>query len=194
MSWQEYEVKKFNLYAAGMAILMEGMDLGSKLEPVKMSDDLKRLTPKSQYLTMLDGWEEYSDAITRMNEVVEKMARLYETDTKEMKGRHPLALHYFLGGCDWYISEWDRADSFFGYAILNNDVQMSEWGYISLSELLSIEASLQKRGGACRAIVLNLDYHCPYKTVEEVLFRKNPEYFWKYDPSYFKEEEKKGGQ
>jgi hypothetical protein len=187
--------KATNFYAAGMAILMEGMSgfekpPEEKKERVKMSGFLKMLTPKSQFFAMLEGWEGHAESIKRMNEGVEKMARLYETDTNEYKGRHPLALHYFMGGCDWYISEWDRGDNFFGYAILNNDVQMSEWGYISLSELLGIESNLRKRSRAYQFVALNLDYHCPYGTVEEALFNRDPEYFRKYDPSYRKEEEK----
>ena len=47
-------------------------------------------------------------------------------------------LHFFIAGCDWYIVEFDGADTFFGYAILHNDYQMAEWGYVSFSELKSI--------------------------------------------------------
>jgi hypothetical protein len=122
------------------------------------------------------------------------MTRLYETDTDEFKGWHPLALHYFLGGCDWYITEWDREDTFFGYAILNNDLEMSEWGYISKSEIVSIEDVLRKKGGKWLAVVMNLDLHCPHTTIEEALFKRDPKYFGKYDTSHHKEEEKRDEQ
>ena len=43
-------------------------------------------------------------------------------------------LHFFIGGCDWYICEYDGDDLFWGYAYLN-DPQNAEWGYISFPEL-----------------------------------------------------------
>ena len=46
-------------------------------------------------------------------------------------------MHFFMGACDWYISEFDGDDTFFGYANLGDD-QMAEWGYISFKELKSI--------------------------------------------------------
>ena len=48
-------------------------------------------------------------------------------------------MHFFIGGCDWYAAEFDGEDTFFGYAILNNDYQNAEWGYFSLRELKSIQ-------------------------------------------------------
>lgn len=50
----------------------------------------------------------------------------------------PIAMHFFIGGCDWYISEADGKDTMFGFAILNSDFQNAEWGYVSLSELDNI--------------------------------------------------------
>jgi len=50
-------------------------------------------------------------------------------------------LHFFIGGSDWFICEYDGDDLFFGFAILNNDYQMAEWGYVSFSELKSIKAN-----------------------------------------------------
>ncbi len=44
--------------------------------------------------------------------------------------------HYYLGGSDWYMAEYGPDERiFFGYAVLNNDHQMAEWGYSSLDEL-----------------------------------------------------------
>jgi hypothetical protein len=47
--------------------------------------------------------------------------------------------HFFIGGCDWFIAEWDGGDLFFGYANLGDD-QCAEWGYISFSELKSLNS------------------------------------------------------
>ncbi len=42
--------------------------------------------------------------------------------------------HFFVGGCDWWISEYDGGDTFFGFACLG-DADMAEWGTISFVEL-----------------------------------------------------------
>jgi hypothetical protein len=47
-------------------------------------------------------------------------------------------LHFFIGGCDWYVTEFDQEDTFFGFVILNNDLEMSEFGYFSFLELKEI--------------------------------------------------------
>ena len=49
-------------------------------------------------------------------------------------------LHFFIGDCDWYIAEYDPEDElFWGFAILNGDYQMAEWGYISFEEMRQIK-------------------------------------------------------
>jgi hypothetical protein len=67
-----------------------------------------------------------------------KIPRLYETEKVPLKGKL-IYLHFFIGGCDWHIAEFDGEDLFWGYAILNGDFEMAEWGYISLEELKSIK-------------------------------------------------------
>jgi hypothetical protein len=65
-----------------------------------------------------------------------RIPRLYETESIPLKDKI-IHLHFFIGGCDWYIAEYDGVDLFFGYAILN-DAQNAEWGYIRFSELKAI--------------------------------------------------------
>ena len=67
-----------------------------------------------------------------------KLPRLYETENQPIKDKL-IHLHFFIGGCDWYIAEYDGEDLFFGYAILNQDYENAEWGYISFSELKEIK-------------------------------------------------------
>ncbi len=62
---------------------------------------------------------------------------LYETESIPTKDKL-IYMHFFIGGSDWYICEYDGEDIFFGYAILNNDLENGEWGYISFSELKEI--------------------------------------------------------
>lgn len=66
-----------------------------------------------------------------------RIPKLYETEKINLKEKQ-IYLHFFIGACDWYVVEFDGKDMFWGYAILNNDFEMSEWGYFSLSELASI--------------------------------------------------------
>ena len=67
-----------------------------------------------------------------------KIPKLYETEDIPLQGKE-IHLHFFIGGSDWYICEWDGKDTFFGFAILNNDYQMAEWGYVSFSELKELK-------------------------------------------------------
>jgi hypothetical protein len=66
-----------------------------------------------------------------------KIPRLYETENIRAQDKQ-IHLHFFIGGCDWYVAEYDREDIFWGFAILNQDYEMAEWGYVSFSELKSI--------------------------------------------------------
>ena len=71
-----------------------------------------------------------------------KIPRLYKTENVPLKEKE-IHLHFFIGVCDWFICEYD--DLFFGFAILNNDMQMAEWGYVSFSELKSCRLLLKVR-------------------------------------------------
>jgi hypothetical protein len=66
-----------------------------------------------------------------------RIPRLYETEHTPLQEKL-IYLHFFIGCCDWYIAEFDGEDLFWGFAILNDDLQNAEWGYISFSELKSI--------------------------------------------------------
>ena len=74
---------------------------------------------------------------TPSKERLNRIPRLYKTEHVPFKDKK-IHLHFFIGGCDWYFAEYDGKDLFFGYAILNNDYQMAEWGYISFSELKAL--------------------------------------------------------
>jgi hypothetical protein len=65
-------------------------------------------------------------------------SRLYDTEFIALPDKIIYA-HFFIGSCDWWITEFDGNDLFFGFAILNGDVQNAEWGYISFNELKEIK-------------------------------------------------------
>ena len=69
-------------------------------------------------------------------EELAQIPALYETDHIDCKDKI-IRMHFFIGGCDWYVAEFDGKDTFFGFANLN-DPQNAEWGYFTFSELNAI--------------------------------------------------------
>ncbi len=49
-------------------------------------------------------------------------------------------MHFFLGSSDFYITEYDGDDLFFGFVNLG-EPQNAEWGYVSLSELKAVRVA-----------------------------------------------------
>lgn len=97
-------------------------------------------------------WNEPSE------EQLKELPDLYETENVSLEEKI-VRMHFFIGGCDWYIAEYGPSDRlFFGYAILNNDLQNSEWGYISYDELREIRL---------RAVEVDRDLHwTPQRALE----------------------------
>ena len=76
---------------------------------------------------------------TPSEDELKALPKLYETENVKDKN---IFLHFFMGGSDWYISEYSPEEElFFGFAILNNDLQMAEWGYVSFKELKELKVS-----------------------------------------------------
>jgi hypothetical protein len=73
-------------------------------------------------------------------EKLDQIPRLYETENIPLKEKL-IHLHFFIFETDFYICEYDGKDTFWGFVILNNDLEMAEWGYINFSELKSINVN-----------------------------------------------------
>jgi len=71
-------------------------------------------------------------------EELDRIPRLYQTEDVPLKDKL-IYLHFFIGSCDWFIAEYDGEDLFWGYAILNGDHDMAEWGYISFTEMKEVK-------------------------------------------------------
>ena len=72
-------------------------------------------------------------------EELAKIPVFYSTEKVPLKEKI-IYMHFFLGGCDWYAAEYDpESQIFFGFAILNDDLEMAEWGYFSLQELCDVK-------------------------------------------------------
>jgi len=67
-------------------------------------------------------------------EQLDKIPRLYETEDTPLLSKL-IYLHFFIFGSDWFIAEYNGDNTFFGFAILNNDYMNAEWGLISFREL-----------------------------------------------------------
>ena len=81
----------------------------------------------------------FAEKVQQMEHTIKTMPKTYEQDGK---GEEAVAyLHYFTSGCDWYITEKDMYDDqnqAFGLAAVHE----VELGYISIPELLSVNAEL----------------------------------------------------
>jgi hypothetical protein len=72
-------------------------------------------------------------------EELAKIPKYYSSEEVPLKEK-VIYMHFFIGNCDWYGAEYSPKERcFFGFAILNNDYEMAEWGYFSLDELASLK-------------------------------------------------------
>jgi Protein of unknown function (DUF2958) len=80
-------------------------------------------------------WNKPSDA------QLAKLPAFYSTEEVSLKDK-VIGMHFFIGGCDWYATEYSPEEKcFFGFAILNGDLDNAEWGYFSLQELCDLKVS-----------------------------------------------------
>lgn len=81
--------------------------------------------------------------IIELAQQIDSMPVTYEQDGKgDLATVH---LHYFVGSCDWYITEKDvdgGVRQAYGYAILNGDDENAECGYIAIDEITRCGAEL----------------------------------------------------
>ncbi len=119
---------------------------GGKLKPGDIQNHFpltSRIMPSFQQRVLVgseEHWRTLEDLEATIN-VIPKSSDVLENISKvagQTESKFAMAfLHFFYGGSDWWITEWDGKDTFFGFACLNGDWQMAEWGYVSLSELKS---------------------------------------------------------
>ena len=100
-----------------------------------ISKDVEIIIPKYQLLVTKKAIHDYIKELEHLELQLKKCPKIGETDGME---EHPLIFHYFTGSTDFFICEYDRNDTMYGYAILGGDLQNAEWCYFSLSELTAI--------------------------------------------------------
>ncbi len=96
---------------------------------------------------------------------------LYSSEEIPMEDK-VIHAHFFVGGCDWWISEFDPAeDLFFGFVNLNSP-QDAEWGYIDFQELKDIRLRVPVVVNGQRAgtfpVEVEFDLHWTPKPFKEV--------------------------
>ena len=126
-----------------------------------------KLVPKQQvaFLMEMDDPTEARDILVNVVKAYEDIPTLYKQDGK---GYNAVAyLHYFVGGTDWWITEYDKqTNQMFGYVVLNEDWQMSEFGYIDASFFVNNDLNLLQKP--------ELDFNFRYKTINEILEKNYP--------------------
>lgn len=114
--------------------------------------------------------EERRYMFSKLVELVDTIATMHKTYETDGQGDAAIVrLHYFVGGCDWYITERDLLDEqrqAFGLA----DIGMGcpELGYISIVEITAAGAEL--------------DLHWTPKTLKEIKREREEEHFFN-DPN-----------
>jgi hypothetical protein len=89
--------------------------------------------------------QHFRDMLRNLAEHIRTMPKTYEQDG--LGDQAKVYLHYFRGGCDWYITEKDSDPDgegqmqAFGYANLD-DPENAELGYISIQELIENNVEL----------------------------------------------------
>lgn len=73
-------------------------------------------------------------------QTLNSLPKLYATEEIPLKEKL-IQLHFYIGNTDFFIIEYDGKETFWGFAILNNDYQMAEFGYIDFQELRSIRTN-----------------------------------------------------
>jgi hypothetical protein len=140
------------------------------METVKtIPPEVAAIIPLGQYAVTEEHLDTFAEAIERLTAQVRKCPRIGGTEgmDRTLVREHPAIFHYFYGGTDMYICEYDREHGImFGFVILNGDLHNAEWGYIDLAEIITIP-------------VMNLDYHFEEQSVEAALYRQYPHHFSK---------------
>ncbi|MGW8177941.1 MAG: DUF2958 domain-containing protein [bacterium] len=89
---------------------------------------------------------------------LEEIPKHLETEGTPL-GDKLIHMHFFIGAADWYVSEFDGKDLFFGFVDLGDPV-MAEWGYFSLKELKELKSPM--------GIEVDRDLHWEIRKAREV--------------------------
>jgi hypothetical protein len=144
------EAKRHKLFSPEVAEIEHATaKLGAFIKAVGLADE-ERHTPRSMSSTPPPTTK---TTHRRSNTMTHSLSRPTEAPalyTQEGKAASETTVyaHYFVAGCDWWITEYDPAeDVAFGFACLN-DPQNAELGYVSIAELESVKLDVGHLGAA----------------------------------------------
>ena len=174
-----YQISQACLYAfkgkfrALASILWEmtwfGYDMEAQQQKAEEELEIcRKIIPANQYaytleLTQGEEGDFYKQKLKDIAKITHKMTTNDELVNED--GSHNVAFHYFVGNSDFYISQLYPDGTAFGYTILNGDVEMAEWGYQNIEEIINVSQWIE------------MDYHVPEgMTIERMLEEKYPEY------------------
>ena len=159
-------------------------------------DNATKVIPEEQYQFMLENAAEeeaeyFKKKLKNMATICTDLQKHSNKENVNKDGSHPCKLHYFLGNCDWYISELDNDGIGFGYCILNGDLYNSEWGSVNVCgdstyeqplTKMSINVPIRINGSEFhRSVSPELDLHLDEDTtIERELYKLDNEYFADY--------------
>lgn len=168
-------------------------------------DNATKVIPEEQYQFMLENAageeaEYFKKKLKNMATICTDLQKHSNKENVNKDGSHPCKLHYFLGNCDWYISELDNDGIGFGYCILNGDLYNSEWGSVNVCgdstyeqplTKMSINVPIRINGSEFnRSVSPELDLHLDEDTtIERELYKLDNEYFADYK-KYAEKDEK----
>jgi hypothetical protein len=139
---------------------------GGEVSKVELFMEVReKLVPSQQvaFLMEIDDATEIMDMLSNVVKAYEDIPSLYK---EEGKGYNAVAyLHYFVGGVDWWVTEYDKSTGeMFGLSNLNNEWNL---GYFNVSFFKNNDLSpLQKP---------ELDFYFKYQTINEILENVYPE-------------------
>lgn len=107
---------------------------------------------KCQIPIVQEYWNEYSGTLEELGTTLMQLPKYRSQDGLVYNAK--VYAHYFGGATDIFITERE-GELMFGYAILNGDCEMSEFGDFSLEEI--------------RSLPLELDFHWEIKSLKEAL-------------------------
>lgn len=97
-----------------------------------------------------------------------KMPKLYSTENVKLNDKIAQD-HYFILSSDWWTFEYSPEERiFYGYAVLSEDTQNSEAGYISFDELKDLKVRVPVRLNGKEG------YSMPVEVDRELDFIKRP--------------------
>lgn len=123
-----------------------------KLPSKRLYSPLKTFLSRGQAMVIGDclageEGEWFEQKMLDMAKLVENMPKVYEQDGKGDDAI--VTLHYFIGNCDWWITERDTSaeqHQAFGYANIGYGAEM---GYISIAELIENRVELDLHFTPC---------------------------------------------